>query len=94
MTRQATVLVVHGMPVDSAVDMDVGDDMAVLMAVMVVRFFRGGRGCCCRNERPFEAERTAVIMRMTANLETNGGKQRRKTIQLQAGTFQTTLAQW
>jgi hypothetical protein len=23
---------------------------------MVVRFFRGERGCCCRNERPFEAE--------------------------------------
>ena len=56
-THQATVLIIHGMPVDSAVDMDVGDDMAVVMAVMVVRFFRGGRGCCCRNERPFEAER-------------------------------------
>ena len=29
-TRQATVLIIHGMPVDSAVDMDVGDDMVWL----------------------------------------------------------------
>jgi len=84
-TRQATILVVGGMPVDSAVDMHVGDDMAVVMAVMVVRFFRGGRVAAVTNVPSRPNASTAVIMRMTANLETNGGKQRRKTLQLQGG---------